>query len=127
MSSPRCQDRRTVKSETKKLNVYLKNIPTNNITELNDLIYAGGKFVVEKNSIIPKITDKVKTWIGTLIRIVEKKNATSSKNIETVHKIYSDSGKSTTARTKNTTQRDCIKITDKRKNTEKIQRQDQTI
>ena len=42
------QDWRTVKSETKKVSDSLTNILTNDITELNDLMYAGAKLVCEK-------------------------------------------------------------------------------
>ena len=41
------QDWRIVKSETEKVNDLLTNISTNDITELNDLIYAGAKLVRE--------------------------------------------------------------------------------
>ena len=34
---------RTVKSETEKVNDLFTNIPTNDIADLNDLIYAGSK------------------------------------------------------------------------------------
>ena len=47
--SLRNQDRRTVKSETEKVNDLLTIILTNDITELNDLIQAGAKLVCEKN------------------------------------------------------------------------------
>ena len=50
LPSLRNQDWRTVKSETEKVNDLLTNIPTNDITELNDLIYTGAKLVCEKNS-----------------------------------------------------------------------------
>ena len=42
------QDRRTLKSETEKVNDLLTNIPTNDITELNDLRYTSEKLVCEK-------------------------------------------------------------------------------
>ena len=44
----RNQDWKTVKSETEKVNYLLTNIPTNVITELNVLIYAGANLVCEK-------------------------------------------------------------------------------
>ena len=43
LHSLRNQDRRTVKPEIEKANDLLTNISTNDITELNDLIYAGAK------------------------------------------------------------------------------------
>ena len=49
---------KTLKIETKKINHILPYIPTNNITELNELIYAGGKLVCEKIGIPSKSTKK---------------------------------------------------------------------
>ena len=48
----------TVKSKTEKVNDLLTNIPTNDITELNDLIYAGAKLVCEQIGIPLKTTDR---------------------------------------------------------------------
>ena len=48
---------RTVKSETGKINDQLKNSSTN-ITELNNLIYAGAKLDREKNRVPLKTTDR---------------------------------------------------------------------
>ena len=39
---------RTLKTETKKINQIIPYISTNNITELNDIIYAGAKLACEK-------------------------------------------------------------------------------
>ena len=39
---------KTLKIETNKINQILPYIPTNNVTELNELIYAGAKLVCEK-------------------------------------------------------------------------------
>ena len=47
LPSLRNQDWRTVKSETKKVDGLVTNIPTNDISELNDLIYARAKLVSE--------------------------------------------------------------------------------
>ena len=49
---------RTLKIETNKINQILPNIPTNNITELNELIYAGTTLVCEKIGIPSKSTKK---------------------------------------------------------------------
>ena len=57
LPSLRSQDYMKVKSETEKVNDLLTNIPTNNITELIDLIYAGEKLVSEKNGFPLKTTD----------------------------------------------------------------------
>ena len=52
------QDWRTVKSKTEKVNDLLTNIPTNDIKELNDLIYAWAKLVWEKIGVLLKTTDR---------------------------------------------------------------------
>ena len=51
LPSPRNQDWKRVKIETKKVNKLLKHCPTNNITERNDLIYAKAKLVCDKTGI----------------------------------------------------------------------------
>ena len=48
----------TVKTETNKINQVLPYILTNNITELNELIYAGVKLICEKIWIPSKSTKK---------------------------------------------------------------------
>ena len=58
LSSLRSKDWGTVKSETEKVNDLLKNIPTKNITELNDLIYSGAKLVFEKIEVPLETTNK---------------------------------------------------------------------
>ena len=57
----------TVKMETEK-NQVLTNISTNNITELNKLIYAGVKLVCEKIG-IPAKSSKKKSKPGWEIRL----------------------------------------------------------
>ena len=49
---------RTVKTETNKINQVLPSISTNDINELNELIYAGAKLVCEKIGIPRKSTKK---------------------------------------------------------------------
>ena len=49
---------KTLKIETNKINHILPYISTNNITELNELIYAGAKLVCEKIGIPTKSTKK---------------------------------------------------------------------
>ena len=51
-----------------KINQILRHIPTNNITELNELIYAGAKLVCEKIGIPSKSTKK-KSKPGWEIRL----------------------------------------------------------
>ena len=49
---------RTIKMETEKINQVLTYIPTKNITEFNELIYAGAKLVCEKIGVLLKSTHK---------------------------------------------------------------------
>ena len=49
---------KTLKIKTNKINHILPYITTNNITELNELIYAGAKLVCENIGIPPKSTKK---------------------------------------------------------------------
>ena len=58
---------RTLKTETNKINQILPYISTNNITELNELIYAGAKLVCEKIG-IPSIITKKQSKLGWEIR-----------------------------------------------------------
>ena len=48
LSSLRSLECRILKTETNKINQIIPYISTNNITELNDLIYAGAKLECEK-------------------------------------------------------------------------------
>ena len=48
LPSLRSQNRKKLKVETKKINKLLRNIPTDNITELNELIYTKAKLVCNK-------------------------------------------------------------------------------
>ena len=68
---------KTLKIETYKINHILAYIPTNNITELNELIYAGAKLVCEKIGIPSKSTKKQsklgwEIWLETQIRKIRK-------------------------------------------------------
>ena len=49
---------KTLKTETNNINHKLPYIPTNNITEINELIYAGAKLVCENIGIPSKSTKK---------------------------------------------------------------------
>ena len=49
---------KTLKIETDNINHILPYIPTNNITELNELIYSGAKLICEKIGIPSKSTEK---------------------------------------------------------------------
>ena len=49
---------RTLKTETNRINQMLPYISTNNISELNDLIYARAKLVCEKIGVPSKSTKK---------------------------------------------------------------------
>ena len=59
---------RSVKRETNKINQVLPYISTNNITELNELIYARAKFVCEKSG-IPSKSMKKESNPGLEIRL----------------------------------------------------------
>ena len=54
LPSLRNQDGKIVKTEIEKINDLLTNITTNIITELNEQIYSGAKFVCEKNGVLLK-------------------------------------------------------------------------
>ena len=58
LSSLRNIEWRTLKTETNKINQILPYISTNDITELNELIYAGETLVCEKIGIPSKRTKK---------------------------------------------------------------------
>ena len=59
---------RTINMETEKINQVLTYIPTKNITELNELIYAGAKLVSEKIGVCLKSTNN-KSKPGWEIRL----------------------------------------------------------
>ena len=65
----RNQDWKTVKSETEKVNDLLTSIPTNDIKELNDLIFAGAKSVCEKVSVL--LNSTVKSRVVSQTRITD--------------------------------------------------------
>ena len=68
---------RIVKAETNKVNQVLTYISTNNITELNELIYAGAKLVCEKIGILSKSTKKKSKpgWEFRLETLVKTSNS----------------------------------------------------
>ena len=59
LSSLRNQDWKTVKVETEKISDLLTSIPTNNITDLNNLIYTGAKLVSKKVGFLLKKKTKM--------------------------------------------------------------------
>ena len=72
---------KTLKIQTNKINHILPYIPTNNITELNELIYACAKLVCEKMGIPLKSTKKQsKTGIGNSTWNTNKKTTKTSQN-----------------------------------------------
>ena len=73
---------KTLKIETEKINHILPYIPTNNITELNELIYAGAKLVCEKIGIPSKSTKKQSKpgWEIRLETQIKKTTKTSPNN-----------------------------------------------
>ena len=68
LPSLRNMEWRTFKTETNKINQILPYISTNNITELNELIYAGAKLVCEKIG-IPSKSAKKQSKPGWEIRL----------------------------------------------------------
>ena len=91
--------RRTVKFETEKMNNLLTNILTNNITELNDLIYAGAKLVRKIGVFLKTIDRKSKPgWELRLESQIKKnKTKTTNNNTKTEHlEVCGRYGKSTT-------------------------------
>ena len=58
LPSLRKQNCKTVKTETKKISELLKHISKNNITKLNELIYAGAKLICEKIGLPFKNTNR---------------------------------------------------------------------
>ena len=62
---------RTVKLKTGKINDLLTNIPTNNIKELNDLIYAGAKLVCRNVGSAKDHKQKVKSLMGNQVGNVD--------------------------------------------------------
>ena len=72
---------KTLKRETNKINHVLSYIPTNNITELNELIYASAKLVCEKTGIPSKSTKKQPKLGWEFRREMQiKKNTKTSRN-----------------------------------------------
>ena len=70
---------KTLKTETNKINHILPYIPTNNITELNELIYAGAKLVCE-NIGIPSKSTKKQSKPGWEIRLETQKKKKNYEN-----------------------------------------------
>ena len=68
LPSLRNQDWKKIKIEIEKVNKSLPNIPTSNITELNELIYTSKKLVYNEIGAPPESEQKCKTWIGNKYR-----------------------------------------------------------
>ena len=74
LPSLRCIEWRKVKTETNKINQLLPYISTNNITELNEVIYARAKLVCEKIETPSKTRRKIKTRMVNSTGNADKKN-----------------------------------------------------
>ena len=72
---------KTLQIETNKINHILPYIPTNNITELNELIYAGAKLICEKIGIHSKSTKK-QSKLGSEIRLETTKTSQNDEKRE---------------------------------------------
>ena len=126
--SLRNQDWRTVKSETENVNDLLTNIPTNDVTELHDLIYAGAKLVCEKIGILLRITERKSKpgwelrlesqikWLRQQVSILKRNIKKFMDNTEKARQF--ELKKAWRIQPKNTSER---------RKTKKIPRQDQTI
>ena len=75
LPSLRNQDQRTVKSETKRVNDLMTNIPINDITEFYDLIYTGPILVCGKKE--KKKRKKKKKKIGVPLKTTDRKSKPS--------------------------------------------------
>ena len=78
------QDWRTVKSKIEKVNDFVTKISTNDIAELNDLIYARAKLVCVKLG-IPLNTTGRKSKPGWELRLESQIKKTTSKTTKTEH------------------------------------------
>ena len=78
----------TVKTETSKIDQALTYISTNNIAELNELIYARAKLVCEKTGILSKSTKKNQNQEGNFDRNSDKKSTKTGKNNKTKEKRW---------------------------------------
>ena len=128
--SLRNQNWRTVKSETGKVNDLLTNILTNDITVLNDFIYAGIKFVCENIGVPLKITDRKSKpgWGGPKLESQIKKRLWQQSIILKQNiKKFSDETKKAGQRELQKRLRRPTKNNRERRKTEKMPRQDQTI
>ena len=77
----RNQDWKKVKVETEKIIKLLPNIPTDNVTELNELIYAGTKLVFDKIGVPLRNTDRnIKPGWGIRLEVQVKKITTTSED-----------------------------------------------
>ena len=75
---------RIVKTETNKIKQVVPYISTNNITELNEIIYAGAKLVCEKIRIPSKSTKKkIRTKMVNPIGNAYKKSTKTGQNDKT--------------------------------------------
>ena len=80
---------RTVKVQTNKLNQVLTYISTNNITELNELIYAGADLICEKTGIPSKRTkEKLKPGWEFRLETQVKKSTKTGKNDKTKKRYW---------------------------------------
>ena len=98
---------RTLKIETKKINQVLPYISTNNITELNEIIYEAGKLACEKIGIPSKSTKKKskpkrKIRLETQIKNLRKQAKMIEKK-ERRWNMVKQKGKANTRKTNGTT------------------------
>ena len=97
---------RTVKTETNKLNQVLPYMSTNNVAELNGLIYAGAKLACEKIGMPQKARRKIKTRVGNSTGNTDKKSTKTDRNDITMERHWNmleQKGKSNIRKNNNTT------------------------
>ena len=82
---------KTLKIETNKINRTLPYLPTNNITELNELIYAGAKLVCE-NIGIPSKSTKKQQIPGWEIRLESQMKKTTKTSLNDEERCWNKCG-----------------------------------
>ena len=122
---------RIVKTETNKINQVLPYISTNNITELNELIYAEGKLICEKIGISSKSTKENSKPVREIrLETQIKKSTKTGQNDKTKERRWNmkeQKGKGNTRKIKNTTWGNKPESTGERRKIKEISSKGKTI
>ena len=94
---------RTLKTETNRINQTLPYISTNNITELNELIYAGVKLECEKIGIPSKSTKKPGGKFDWKRRLKKSTKTGLNRKTKISWNMWEQNGKDNTRKNNNTT------------------------